>query len=255
MGILNVTPDSFSDGGQHFSAITAVARGLAMMEEGADLVDIGGESSRPGAEPVSLEEELRRTIQVVSALAKKGVPVSIDTVKSGVAMAALAEGAFMVNDVSGLREPAMLELVRKEKPTVCIMHMQGDPGTMQANPAYTDVVAEVRSYLHNRAQDVDLPKEQIWLDPGIGFGKTVEHNLALISNLEQLVGTGYPVLIGVSRKGFIGKVLGANSPDDRLEGTLATQVIAQMKGARIIRAHDVKAASRAIRMTAALLAS
>lgn len=255
MGILNVTPDSFSDGGQHFSAETAVARGLAMMEEGADLIDIGGESSRPGAEPVSLEEELRRTIQVVSALAKEGVPVSIDTTKSGVAERALGVGAFMVNDVSGLREPTMLELVRREQPTVCIMHMQGDPGTMQANPAYNDVVAEVRSYLHNRAQDVDLPKEQVWLDPGIGFGKTVEHNLALIRNLDRFVGTGYPVLIGVSRKGFIGKILGADSADDRLEGTLATQVIAQMKGVRIIRAHDVKAASRAIRMTAALLAS
>lgn len=252
MGILNVTPDSFSDGGEHFGLEAAISRGLAMMEEGADLIDVGGESTRPGAEPVSLEEELRRTIPVVSALAKAGVPVSIDTMKPAVAKDALDAGAFMINDVSGLRNPAMLELVRREKPTVCIMHMRGEPQTMQVEPVYTDVVGEVKSYLLERALQTDLPKEKIWLDPGIGFGKTVEHNLTLIRNLDQLVETGYPVLIGVSRKGFIGKVLGADSPEDRLEGTLATQVVAQLKGARVIRTHDVKAAKRAIDMTVAL---
>lgn len=253
MGILNVTPDSFSDGGQHFSADAAIARGLAMMEEGADLIDVGGESTRPGAQPVSFEEELRRTIPVVSSLAKKGIPVSIDTMKPCVALEALGAGAFMINDVSGLRDPSMLELVRKEQPTVCIMHMKGEPRTMQVEPSYADVVSEVRSYLLGRAAELDLPKEKIWLDPGIGFGKTVDHNLSLIRNLDYLVDAGYPVLIGVSRKGFIGKILGADSPDDRLEGTLAAQVFAQIKGARIIRAHDVKAASRALSMTAALM--
>lgn len=253
MGILNVTPDSFSDGGKHFSADDAIAKGLAMMEEGADLIDVGGESSRPGAEPVSLEEELRRTIPVVSALAKAGIPVSIDTMKPGVGKEALDVGAFMINDVSGLRNSEMLQLVNTEKPTVCIMHMRGEPQTMQVEPDYADVVGEVRSYLLGKAYELELPKEQIWLDPGFGFGKTVEHNLTLIRNLDQLAETGYPVLIGVSRKGFIGKTLGADSPEDRLEGTLATQVVAQLKGARIIRSHDVKAAKRAIMMTAALI--
>lgn len=253
MGILNVTPDSFSDGGQHFSVDTAIARGLAMMEEGADLIDVGGESTRPGAEPVSLEEELRRTIPVVLALAKEGVSVSIDTMKPVVAEEALVAGAFMINDVSGLRDSAMLQLVRKEQPTVCIMHMLGEPRTMQVDPVYADVVEEIKSYLLGRAQELDLDKEKIWLDPGIGFGKTVDHNLTLIRNLEQLVQAGYPVLVGVSRKGFIGKVLGADSPDDRLEGTLAAQVLAQIKGARVIRAHDIRAASRAMSMTAAIV--
>lgn len=253
MGILNVTPDSFSDGGQHFDLEAAISRGLAMMEEGADIIDVGGESTRPGAEPVSLEEELRRTIPVVLALANAGVPVSIDTMKPVVAQEALVAGAFMINDVSGLRDSAMLELVGRKKPTVCIMHMRGEPQTMQVEPAYADVVGEVKSFLLGKAHELDLPKEQIWLDPGIGFGKTVDHNLTLIKSLDQLVEAGYPVLIGVSRKGFIGKILGAVSPDDRLEGTLAAQVLAQIKGARIIRAHDVKSACRALRMTAAIM--
>lgn len=252
MGILNVTPDSFSDGGLHFDHSIAIGKGLQMMEEGADLVDVGGESTRPGAEPVGVEEELRRTVSVVEGLARQGVPVSIDTMKPEVARAALDVGAFLVNDVSGLRDPAMRELVQTRRPTVCVMHMQGEPRTMQANPVYQDVVREVRDYLVDVAGSLDLPKEQMWIDPGIGFGKTVEHNLTLIRGLESLVETGYPVLIGVSRKGFIGKVLRDVPVADRLEGTLAIQAIAQMKGVRVIRTHDVKAASRAIQMVAAI---
>ncbi len=255
MGILNITPDSFSDGGLHFHTDAALSKGLQMMEEGADLIDVGGESTRPGASPVPIEEEIRRTIPVVEQLSKRGIPVSIDTMKPDVASAALESGAKVVNDVSGLRNPRMIELIEEKRPTVCVMHMQGEPRTMQENPSYVDVVAEVKEYLLGIASRLTLPKEQIWLDPGIGFGKTVQQNLALLQSLDSLVETGYPVLIGVSRKGFIGKTLGDESPDDRLEGTLATQAWAQIKGAKILRAHDVKAAARAIKMIAAIQSS
>ena len=253
MGILNVTPDSFSDGGLHFEPTSAIQRGLQMIEEGADLIDVGGESTRPGAGSVEASLELERTIQVVETLAKRGIPVSIDTRKPLVARAALDAGAFLVNDVSGLRDPEMLELVEARKPTVCIMHMQGEPHTMQVQPAYEDVVSEVLNYLLKVAANLKLPQNTVWIDPGIGFGKTVEHNLTLIQHLDEFARTGYPVLVGVSRKGFIGKVLGSSTPEDRLEGTLATQVVAQLRGARIIRAHDVKEAAKAIVMTAAIM--
>lgn len=253
MGILNVTPDSFSDGGVHFSFQDAVDAAERMVEEGADIIDVGGESTRPGSEGVALDEELRRTIPVVEALAAKGIAVSIDTLKPVVAARALEVGASVVNDVSGLRDPLMMELVKESGCTVCIMHMQGEPRTMQQNPTYGDVVTEVRDYLVGQASA--LEKERVWLDPGIGFGKTVEHNLALLNGLDVLVETGYPVLIGVSRKSFLGKLLGGLPADERLEGTLAAQVVAQMKGAKIIRAHDVKEARRAIEITKAITLS
>lgn len=259
MGIINVTPDSFSDGGVHFSAQTAIDAGLRMIDEGADLVDVGGESTRPGAEEVPVEEELRRVIPVVEALASKGVKVSIDTLKARVAREALAAGAEMVNDVTALSHPEMAGIVAGASCTVCLMHMQGTPRTMQQNPVYNDVVTEVRDYLVERAQFAQqrgIAKERIWIDPGIGFGKTVQHNLLLLKHLHVLVATGYPVLIGVSRKSFIGRVLNPDSPlpvEERLEGTLAAQAIAQMSGARIIRAHDVKESRRAIDIVSAVL--
>lgn len=255
MGILNVTPDSFSDGGQFSSAEAAVARGLAMVDEGADLVDVGGESTRPGAAPVKPSEEQDRVLPIVSVLASRGVPVSIDTRNPSTARLALEAGAVVVNDVSGLRSPEMRQVCAEFGCTVCIMHMQGDPTTMQQEPAYEDVVQEVRSYLVEQAanaQTCGIMRENIWIDPGIGFGKTLDHNLALLRSLSSLVELGYPVLIGVSRKGFIGKLLGGLPVEERLEGTLALQVAAQLAGGRVIRAHDVKASRRAMDVVAAL---
>lgn len=243
MGILNVTPDSFSDGGEFFDSGTAIEAGLRMIDEGADLIDVGGESTRPGATPVPLEEELARILPVVQALATK-IPVSIDTMKPEVARAALDAGAFLVNDVSGLRDPAMVSLVEERKSGVCIMHMQGDPRTMQHEPTYGDVVAEVGEYLVSRAQSVRAG--EIWIDPGLGFGKTFEHNMALLRGLDEFVGTGLPVLLGVSRKSFIGRMMGGVEVGDRLEGTLAVQAYAQMKGVRVLRVHDVRASRRAV---------
>ena len=262
MGILNVTPDSFSDGGRYFSFEDAVRSAMRMVQDGADLIDVGGESTRPGAESVTVEEEIRRAVPVIEALTAQGIFVSIDTMKPVVAAKALEAGAFMVNDVSGFRDPAMFGLVAERKCSVCVMHMQGEPRTMQANPTYEDVVADIRAYLTERGQallSAGLEREQIWIDPGIGFGKTAAHNIRLVNELNSFVATGFPVLIGVSRKSFIGKILGAEgkllSVEDRLEGTLAAQVVAQMKGAKVIRAHDVLASRRAIDMTAAIVSA
>jgi dihydropteroate synthase len=256
MGILNVTPDSFSDGGLHFESKSAIRAGLQMIADGADLVDVGGESTRPNAEPVSIEEEIRRTIPVVEGLAAAGVWVSIDTMKPEVAAAALDAGAFLINDVSGFRNPTMMQIALERRASVCIMHMQGEPQTMQRNPTYENVVEEVATYLSSvAARFSDLPRQTVWIDPGIGFGKTVEHNLILLNRLDRIVSLGHPVLVGISRKSFIGKVLDRGNPlavEDRIEGSIAGQVFAQMRGARIIRAHDVRAASLAIRMTAAI---
>jgi dihydropteroate synthase len=259
MGILNVTPDSFSDGGLHLDASAAIDAGLRMMEEGADLIDVGGESTRPGAEAVDAREELRRVLPVVEALASKGVPVSIDTGKAEVAEKALAAGAMVVNDVTAFSDADMAEVCARAGCTVCLMHMKGDPRTMQQNPRYTDVVAEVASYLRERAESAEeagVNRSNIWIDPGIGFGKTAEHNVALVKNLDQLAALDYPVLVGVSRKSFIGRILGSAEqpllPEQRLEGTLAAQVVAQLKGAKVIRAHDVLSSRRTIAMVAAL---
>lgn len=256
MGVLNVTPDSFSDGGQFFSSDGAIARGLQMVQEGADLIDVGGESTRPGALEVSADEELLRVIPVIEALSKAGVKVSIDTYKPLVAEAALKSGAQIVNDVTGLRDPEMADVCAKYDCTVCIMHMQGEPRTMQQNPTYGDVVSEVSEFLVDRAEraiESGIPREKIWLDPGIGFGKTLDHNLLLLKNLDQVVAKGFPVLIGVSRKSFIGKVTGVDIADARMPGSLAAQVIAQSNGAQIIRTHDVKESKQAIDITHAIL--
>jgi len=259
MGILNVTPDSFSDGGRFDRPSDAVDCGLKMLDDGADLIDVGGESTRPGAEPVSEEDEMRRVLPVVGSLAKRGACVSIDTMKPNVARAALGEGAFLVNDVSGLRTPEMLRLVAESGCFVCIMHMLGEPRTMQANPVYTDVVAEVSAFLGRQAdaaQRQGVVRDRIWIDPGFGFGKTVAHNLELARRFEELAALGLPVLVGVSRKSFIGKLLGSEEAPvpvgDRLAGTLAVQAALQMKGARVVRAHDVKESRQVIEVVASV---
>lgn len=259
MGILNVTPDSFSDGGRYSDIESAVAHAESMMASGADLIDVGGESTRPGAEPVTELEELRRTIPVVDRLVDLSIPVSVDTMKPSVAKAALAAGAQVVNDVSGLRDPLMIETCAATDCTVCVMHMLGEPRSMQRAPVYVDLVRDVREYLVHAAmlaEEAGIDKERIWIDPGIGFGKTIRHNLELIRKTHEFVKTGYPVLIGVSRKSFIGKLLGtAEHPlteDDRLEGGLAAQLFAQREGARIFRTHDPLPTRRAIEMWRAI---
>ncbi len=252
MGILNVTPDSFSDGGLFLDCGAAIEAGRRMMEEGADLIDVGGESTRPGAADVLAHDEIARVIPVVAALAGMGIPVSIDTMKPEVARAALAEGAQIVNDVNGLRADGMLELVSESDCGVCIMHMQGSPRTMQKSPSYGNVVSEVLEFLVGQTAFVGGLPGRVWIDPGIGFGKTVDHNLTLLRNLREFVATGIPVLVGVSRKSFIGRVTGVEDPTDRREGTLAAQVWAQIQGVRILRAHDVRASRRAIDMMTAI---
>jgi dihydropteroate synthase len=256
MGIINVTPDSFYDGGNRFDHSRAVADGLAMVEAGADIVDVGGESTRPGAPPVSVEEELRRVLPVVQGLRRTlKVPISIDTYKARVAQAALAEGADIVNDISALRfDPEMGTVVAREKVPVVLMHMQGTPQTMQAEPRYHNVVREVQDFLAARAAfalSAGIARDHIILDPGIGFGKTLEHNLKLLRGMPSLASLGYPLLIGASRKAFIGKILDVK-PAERLEGSLAAAVGAVFGGAHIIRAHDVKETWRALRVADAI---
>jgi len=253
MGIVNVTPDSFSDGGAFLDADRAVAHAVAMTKAGADMIDVGGESTRPGAASVSAEEEIRRVLPVIERL--RGLTVSIDTTKAAVAERALAAGARIVNDVSALRFDArMADVVREAGAGVVLMHMQGTPQTMQAEPRYDDVVAEVRAFLAERiafAESRGLKKSQIAVDPGIGFGKTVEHNLALLAQLETFGSLGYPVLVGVSRKSFLGKLLG-REPQERLAGSLAAAAWAVAHGARIVRAHDVLETVDAVRLVEAI---
>ncbi|HDH99513.1 MAG TPA: dihydropteroate synthase [Firmicutes bacterium] len=257
MGVLNVTPDSFSDGGLFLRTEDAVRRAEEMAQEGADIIDIGGESSRPGAEPVPLEEELRRVIPVVREVARRlSVPISIDTYKAEVARRALEEGASIVNDISALRfDPDMAEVVARRRAPVVLMHMKGTPRDMQRNPYYEDVLGEVEGFLRERkeaAVGMGIPEENIILDPGIGFGKRVQDNLQLLKNLDRLVALGSPVLVGTSRKSFIGAVLDL-PVEERLEGTLATLVLAVAKGAKILRVHDVRPAVRVVRMAEAVL--
>jgi dihydropteroate synthase len=232
MGVLNVTPDSFSDGGRWLDPGAAVAHGLRMVSEGADVVDVGGESTRPGAEPVPADEELRRVLPVVEALAPH-VRVSIDTRKPEVAEAAIAAGATLVNDVSASLAP----VAAAGGAGWVAMHMQGDPRTMQVAPAYDDVVAEVRHFLVARAEAAGV--EEVWIDPGIGFGKTLEHNLALLRHLDELVATGWPVVVGTSRKGFLGRLTGGAPADDRVEAWVATAAWSMARGAAMVRVHDV----------------
>jgi dihydropteroate synthase len=258
MGVLNLTPDSFYDGGRYTSLERALARAEQMIADGADILDIGGESTRPGAEPVPLEEELRRTLPVIEALAARyDIAISIDTTKSEVARRALQAGAHIVNDISGMSfDPRMPEVVAEAGALVILMHIKGTPKTMQQNPTYDDVVREVCDALAQhaeRAQRAGIPKENIWLDPGIGFGKTLEHNLQLLRHLPTLKSLGYPVLVGTSRKSFIGQILGGLPPEERLEGTLATLALAVAWGADVVRVHDVKEAVRAVKVADALV--
>ncbi len=270
MGIVNVTPDSFSDGGLFLDAKTAVEHGLELLEQGADILDIGGESTRPGAEPVGVEEELRRVVPVVEGLvvaiespmspasAQTAMParpqISIDTSKAAVAQAAVAAGATLVNDVSALRaDPEMAGVVAGSGADCCLMHMLGEPRTMQrpGGPQYKDVVDEVKAFLEERlafAVDAGIPERRILLDPGIGFGKTVEHNLALLGRLDEIVALGRSVAIGTSRKRFLG-----GSPADRLPGTIATNVMALERGASVFRVHDVAPVAAALAVASATL--
>jgi dihydropteroate synthase len=257
MGVLNVTPDSFSDGGRFLDPDAAIARGHALIEDGADVIDVGGESTRPGAEPVSVDDELRRVVGVVQALAPH-VRVSIDTRKPDVAEAAIAAGATLLNDVSA----SLFQVAASAGPHVgyIAMHMLGDPRTMQQNPTYADVVGDVREFLVDRAAAAAASGvAEVWIDPGIGFGKTVEHNLSLLRRLDVLVGTGHPVVIGASRKWFLGSLLAAAearppgelvAADDRVEGSVAAAVWAMVQGVRMVRVHDVRATVHAAKVVA-----
>ena len=257
MGIVNVTPDSFSDGGQFLQPEAAVAHGLELVAEGAEIIDIGGESSRPQAVPVAEAEELRRVIPVIEQLARcSRVPISIDTAKPEVARAALQAGASLINDVRANRpDEAMWRVVAEWGAGYVCMHMQGTPQTMQADPVYADVVREEKEFFLERIQrlkDCGVGPEQLILDPGIGFGKTLEHNLQLLGALRDFTDLGRPVLLGVSRKSFIGKLLGAQ-PGERLPATLACECLAVLAGTQMIRTHEVAASLQAIRMTEAIL--
>jgi dihydropteroate synthase len=243
MGIVNVTPDSFSDGGHFLNSEAAIAHALKLVDEGAGILDIGGESTRPGSEPVPIEEELKRVLPVVTELARRTpVPISVDTMKPAVAQQCLAAGAAIINDVAGFRDPEMIRVAAQQKAGVIVMHMQGTPQTMQQNPHYTDVVREVGGYFEERLRlfgQSGIPQETVCLDPGIGFGKTVENNLDLLANLREFARFGRPVCLGVSRKAFIGKLC-CREPGERLAGSLAVACFAASRGeAQVLRVHDV----------------
>ena len=258
MGVLNVTPDSFSDGGDFFSVGAALERALAMQAEGAAIIDIGGESTRPGAAPVSAEDEIRRVVPVIEALqARLTVPISIDTQKPEVMRAAVAAGAGFINDVNALRAPGALEAAVGCEVPVCLMHMQGEPRTMQADPHYDDVVGEVSGFLQQRAaacEQAGIAREHILLDPGFGFGKTLQHNLQLLARLETISALGFPLLVGLSRKSMIGKLLGLDV-GERLAASIALAVLALERGAALVRAHDVAPTWQALQMQVALRAA
>jgi len=258
MGVLNITPDSFSDGGDFFSPARAVERALAMQAEGAAVIDIGGESTRPGAAPVSIEEELRRVLPVIEALAPQlSIPLSIDTQKPAVMRAAVAAGAGLINDVNALRAAGAVQAAVACQVPVCLMHMQGEPRSMQAAPQYDDVVAGVCDFLRERVAvcvQAGLARERILLDPGFGFGKTPAHNLRLLAGLETLAGLGFPLLVGLSRKSMIGKLLHLEV-GARLPASLALAVLAVERGARLVRSHDVAATWQALQISIALHAS
>ena len=259
LGILNVTPDSFSDGGDFFDPDAAAARALEMLDEGADVVDVGGESTRPGSDPVSAEEEIRRVVPVVrEILARRpGVMISVDTYRAETAEAALEAGARIVNDVTALRgDPRMAAVVAGARCPVILMHMKGEPKTMQAHPRYGDVVREVRDFLAARAEHAvaaGVEPGNVIVDPGIGFGKTPEHNLALLRKLDAIAALGFPVLVGASRKRFLGTITGVEKARDRVSGTLAANVLAREKGASLFRVHDVRANKEALAVADAVL--
>jgi dihydropteroate synthase len=254
MGILNVTPDSFSDGGEFAAREAAVGHARRMVAEGADLIDVGGESTRPGAAAVDEADELARVIPVIDELAREGALVSVDTMKPAVMRAAVAAGAAMINDVNALRLPGALEAAATTDAAVCLMHMQGEPRTMQDAPAYGDVATEVRDFLVERAQACEalgIARGRIVLDPGFGFGKTLAHNLALLRALPGLVDTGYPVLAGLSRKSSLGAITG-RPPGERLAASLAAALAAGARGASIVRVHDVRETVDALKVWAAV---
>jgi dihydropteroate synthase len=261
MGVVNVTPDSFSDGGLYLDPDAAVEHALTLEREGAAMLDIGGESTRPGAAPVDAPTELGRVVPVIEGVIAAGssAQISVDTSKAVVADAALRAGATLVNDVTALRgDPALAGVVAAAGAECCLMHMLGTPRTMQRNPHYDDVVSEVKAFLEERMQfavDAGIAEQRILLDPGIGFGKTVGHNLALLARLPELVALGRPIVIGTSRKSFLGRLTGRDDPGDRLPGTIATNVIAYERGARVFRVHDVAPVHDALRVTAATVSA
>jgi len=258
MGIVNVTPDSFSDGGQHEHAEVAIAYAKKLVAEGADIIDIGGESTRPGALPVSIQEELARILPVIVALRDSGVVISADTCKPEVMQAALDAGADMINDVTGMRQPEAQRIIAAHPSCgVCLMHMQGEPRTMQSNPHYQNVVHEVKAALVAQAQLLErlgVKRARICLDPGLGFGKTLEHNYQLLQGLPQLVQSGYPVVLGASRKSMIGSVTG-KSVDQRLSGSIAAALAGVARGAAVLRVHDVDATRDALKVWQAVQAA
>jgi dihydropteroate synthase len=243
MGVLNITPDSFSEGGEFFNTDKAIQHGLKMASDGAAIIDVGGESTRPGAEGISAEQQIQRVVPVIEQLSNKtNVPVSIDTYNVEVAKAALEAGASIINDITALSDDRMAELAADKQVPVLLMHMQGTPRTMQVEPKYNDVVAEVLQFLLQRAKRAEgfgIAKEMIFIDTGIGFGKTLEHNVALLKNLDKFVATGYRVLVGTSRKSFIGKITGRENPAERIYGTAATVALCVAAGVSVVRVHDV----------------
>jgi dihydropteroate synthase len=257
MGILNVTPDSFSDGGKFFKFEDAVARGMKMVEEGADIIDVGGESTRPESDPVSTQEELSRVIPVISSLVRgTNAPISVDTYKADVARQALDAGAQMINDISALRfDPQMRNLVRESGVPVVLMHIKGTPKNMQKDPSYQNVIAEISQYLKESiqmARDAGIEAGKIIIDPGIGFGKRLQDNLNILKNLKEFSILGCPILIGCSRKSFIGRILGL-PPEERLEGSLAALAASVINGANVVRVHDVKESKRVVGILDAVL--
>ena len=254
MGVVNVTPDSFSDGGRYLDPAAAVAHARALVDEGADIVDVGAESSRPGARGVSADEELSRLVPVLEGLSDLPVPVSVDTAKPEVMHAALRAGASMINDITALTAPGALDVVAPTGAAICLMHMQGEPRTMQTEPSYRDLLAEVAAFLEERvaaAERAGIARERIVVDPGFGFGKTVAHNFELLRNLGRFSEIGLPVLAGWSRKSTLGAITG-RSADDRLAGSLAAALLAVERGAKIVRVHDVAATRDALAVLAAL---
>ena len=258
MGIVNVTPDSFSDGGEWFDRDAAIEHGRRLVAEGADILDIGGESTRPFSDPVAPAEERARVVPVIEALAADGgAQISVDTMKADVARAAIDAGETYVNDVTAFRhDPALAALVAERGCDCCLMHMLGDPRTMQVDPRYDDVVSEVKAFLEERvafAVSQGIAEERITVDPGIGFGKTVEHNLELLRRIDEIAALGLPVLLGTSRKGFLGRLAGRDDPHERVSATVATNVLAFERGATVFRVHDVAATADALTVAAATL--
>jgi dihydropteroate synthase len=257
MGIVNVTPDSFSDGGEWFERDAAIAHGRSLVEEGATILDVGGESTRPFADPVPADEERARVVPVIEALRDAGVQISVDTMKLAVAREAIAAGATYVNDVTAFRhDPGLAALVAEHGCDCCLMHMLGEPRTMQVDPRYDDVVSEVKAFLEERARfavSEGVAEERIMVDPGIGFGKTVAHNLELLRRIDEIVALGFTVLVGTSRKGFLGQLVGREDPHERVAATVATNVLALERGATVFRVHDVAATADALTVAAATL--